>query len=915
MKDKIITQSSWKLQIFTLTKQPVKPFENQILTKKRHLLFYKIDSKSLLWIALISVLFFSSRLTIAQTHTTVANGNWNSAATWDAAGIPPTPGGNIASSRIINIRHTVTYNLSNDIKNSGTIRIQPTSGTAAQLVIPSGRNIDNNATGKIYVINGMLTQFRFAGGGNSGTPQSGSLKNKGGYIEALNSRIEIAQDWTTEDGGVRVFRNSCLLTGQNFSISGTNTIDTIIDTGISIGWNGSGNFDLSSGRIHFQQARVQLAGTSGNFKLNSGTANGDIDYITLRNHITNVTGSGEIFASSSLNVPGGLNLDAYCVNPPSQYKPNGKFSGAQILNCILTSVYFPCTVCETTRSTIEITACDSVFFNDRFLTESGVFNDTILNAAGCDSVITLNLTINNSTSSSIEITACDSVFFNDRFLTESGIFNDTISNAAGCDSVITLNLTINNSTSSSIEITACDSVFFNDRFLTETGIYNDTISNAAGCDSIITLNLTINNSTSSSIEITACDSVFFNDRFLTESGVFNDTILNAAGCDSVITLNLTINNSTSSTVEITACDSVFFNNRFLTESGIFNDTILNAAGCDSVITLNLTINNSTSSTVEITACDSVFFNNRFLTESGVFNDTILNAAGCDSIITLNLTINNSTSSTVEITTCDSVFFNDTWLTVPGIYYDTVLNDAGCDSVITLSLKIGLDVDLGNDTLLCDCILLDAGPGEYYSWCDGSGYRDFLVCTSGTYCVTVTDGNGCKGADTIIVIINSVPQVDLGPDVTLGTGNSIILDAKNPGVVYLWSTNETTQMIIVDTPGKYFVTVTTDSSCVGSDTVNVDMQSGIDDLWTNVGNIVVYPNPNDKVFKLSFSAESSENIQVQIINNVGSIIHQEDLENFSGNYEKQMSFSDMAAGIYLLKVQNGKNSKALKIVIN
>ncbi|NJN35449.1 MAG: hypothetical protein HC817_15510 [Saprospiraceae bacterium] len=81
-----------------------------------------------------------------------------------------------------------------------------------------------------------------------------------------------------------------------------------------------------------------MAGTSGNVQFSSGTASGDIDYMTLRNHVTNATGNGAIEASSSLNILTGLNLDAYCAGTFTQ---NGKFSGTRTNNCGLTSTYFP----------------------------------------------------------------------------------------------------------------------------------------------------------------------------------------------------------------------------------------------------------------------------------------------------------------------------------------------------------------------------------------------------------------------------------------------------------------------------------------------------------------------------------------------------------------------------------------------
>jgi hypothetical protein len=66
-------------------------------------------------------------------------------------------------------------------------------------------------------------------------------------------------------------------------------------------------------------------------------------------------------------------------------------------------------------------------------------------------------------------------------------------NAAGCDSVITLNLIIKQPSFSTINITNCGEYTLNGSTYTSTGQYTQTLidANAVGCDSTITLNLNI----------------------------------------------------------------------------------------------------------------------------------------------------------------------------------------------------------------------------------------------------------------------------------------------------------------------------------------------------------------------------------------------------------------------------------------
>lgn len=101
--------------------------------------------------------------------------------------------------------------------------------------------------------------------------------------------------------------------------------------------------------------------------------------------------------------------------------------------------------CNTTAN-ISPTACDSFVSpsGKRNWKRSGSYKETILNAEGCDSIVSIDLTILNSTSSTDFIAACDSFKWIDNVLytssTDTATF--TLTNAAGCDSVVTLDLSI-----------------------------------------------------------------------------------------------------------------------------------------------------------------------------------------------------------------------------------------------------------------------------------------------------------------------------------------------------------------------------------------------------------------------------------------------------------------------------------------
>jgi hypothetical protein len=93
--------------------------------------------------------------------------------------------------------------------------------------------------------------------------------------------------------------------------------------------------------------------------------------------------------------------------------------------------------------TLTTIACDSFTFAGTTYTESGTYTGVLPNATGCDSIITLNLTVHQSSGSTLTETACNSYSLNGQTYTSSGSYIvTTLPNAAGCDSVVLLELTI-----------------------------------------------------------------------------------------------------------------------------------------------------------------------------------------------------------------------------------------------------------------------------------------------------------------------------------------------------------------------------------------------------------------------------------------------------------------------------------------
>ena len=141
-----------------------------------------------------------------------------------------------------------------------------------------------------------------------------------------------------------------------------------------------------------------------------------------------------------------------------------------------------------------ISSCNTYLWNNNSYDSSGVYIDTLQANNGCDSVVTLNLTINNPVIIQDVEVSCDSVFiWNGNPLYSSGIYLDTLQAVNTCDSVVKLSLTLNYTSSSLTTQTICegDSLKFGSGSYSIAGLYSDTLQSGIGCDSISTLDLIV----------------------------------------------------------------------------------------------------------------------------------------------------------------------------------------------------------------------------------------------------------------------------------------------------------------------------------------------------------------------------------------------------------------------------------------
>ena len=133
-------------------------------------------------------------------------------------------------------------------------------------------------------------------------------------------------------------------------------------------------------------------------------------------------------------------------------------------------------------------------FFDTLLTTSGTYFHADSTAFGCDSLVTQHLHIVPRTYATDWQVVCDSLVWIDgiTYHSDNRTAIDTVATPRGCDSVVTLNLTVHRSTLE-VEIdTFCQGAtyLFRQHELSEAGFYADTLATIHGCDSVLGIELT-----------------------------------------------------------------------------------------------------------------------------------------------------------------------------------------------------------------------------------------------------------------------------------------------------------------------------------------------------------------------------------------------------------------------------------------
>jgi len=198
-------------------------------------------------------------------------------------------------------------------------------------------------------------------------------------------------------------------------------------------------------------------------------------------------------------------------------------------------------------ASVALSACPGTLadYNGTALAPGSVMDFTFTNAAGCDSIVTVTVNTLAPSTASLALSACPGTFadYNGTALAPGTVMDFTFINAAGCDSIVTVTVNTLATSATFFTLSACTGSFadYNGTALAPGSVTAFAYSNAVGCDSIVTVTVTSLESSSTFLTLNTCpgNAVNYNGEALAPGTITDFTFPNAAGCDSTVTVTVT----------------------------------------------------------------------------------------------------------------------------------------------------------------------------------------------------------------------------------------------------------------------------------------------------------------------------------------------------------------------------------------
>lgn len=191
---------------------------------------------------------------------------------------------------------------------------------------------------------------------------------------------------------------------------------------------------------------------------------------------------------------------------------------------------------------------ESLIVGDTIYRTTGTYTRRLKTLAGCDSLVSTQLSVFPVFKKTQTVSLCEgeSLLVGDTVYRTTGIYTRKLRTSAGCDSLITTQLTLNTAkkTEQNIRLCAGKSISVGDTIYRTEGTYNRKLRSAAGCDSLVISYVSVVNEMRSNQKKTICEGSYMTvgDTTYRTTGIYEKRFRSSEGCDSIVTTDLKVMN-------------------------------------------------------------------------------------------------------------------------------------------------------------------------------------------------------------------------------------------------------------------------------------------------------------------------------------------------------------------------------------
>ena len=354
----------------------------------------------------------------------------------------------------------------------------------------------------------------------------------------------------------------------------------------------------------------------------------------------------------------------------------------------------------TFNDTITAEICDNeVYTQFGFnVSEQGIYTQYLQSIHGCDSIVTLNLLVHPTYNDTITAEICDNETYAQFGFnaSEQGCHTQHLQSTHGCDSLVTLNLTVYPTFTDTTHVEICQGDRYQrDGFSAETtGIYVQNLQTTHGCDSVLVLDLVVFPTYLDTIIAETCEGIPYeqNGFYADRTGCYKQFLQTINGCDSTVVLNLRVNPIYNQDIEADICEdeTYSFAGGTYSTQGVYEIRLQTEKGCDSLINLHLNVHSKYEQETDRRICQGETYIDRNFheSESGTYKAYYQSIWGCDSVIVLNLEVAPVYTDTIKAEIEYGQFYNDNGFfeNERGSYVQYLTTEYGCDSIVVLWLE-------------------------------------------------------------------------------------------------------------------------------------------------------------------------------------------------------------------------------------